>query len=65
MDFYFVVAGVVTSTLIILTCASWIASYTGVHDEATTRYTVVTPAELAQKQRPDAASEKNPALPPG
>jgi acyl-CoA reductase-like NAD-dependent aldehyde dehydrogenase len=56
MDFYFVVAGVVTSTLIILTCASWIASYTGVQDEATTRYTVVTPAELAQKQRPDATS---------
>src|ERR1700733_13988992 len=56
MDFYFVVAGVVTSTLIILTCASWVASYTGVQDEATTCYTVVTPAELAQKQRPDATS---------
>lgn len=56
MDFYFVVAGVVTSTLVILTCVSWIASYTGVQDEAATRYTLVTPAELAQEQRSDAAS---------
>src|SRR5271154_3315419 len=56
MDFYFVVAGVVTSTLVILTCASWVASYTGVQDEAATRYTIVTPAELGQEQRSDAAS---------
>src|SRR5579859_5540979 len=56
MDFYFVVAGVVTSTLVILTCASWIASYTGVQDEAAARYTIATPAELAQEQRSDAAS---------
>ena len=56
MDFYFVVAGVVTLTLVILTCASWIASYTGVQDEAAARYTIVTPAELAQEQRSDAAS---------
>src|SRR3954453_6263714 len=33
MDFYLVVAGVITSTLVILTCASWIASYRGVQDE--------------------------------
>src|SRR5271155_261228 len=50
MDFYFVVAGVVTLTLVILTCASWIASYTGAQDEAAARYTIVTPTPNTDSQ---------------
>jgi acyl-CoA reductase-like NAD-dependent aldehyde dehydrogenase len=59
MDFYFLVAGAVTLTLVILTCAFWIASYTGVRDEAAVPYTVLIPPELAQEQRSDAASNND------
>ena len=54
MDFYVVIAGIVTLTLIGLTCASWIVSYSGVQDESTVSYTTVPPAELDQGSRPDA-----------
>jgi acyl-CoA reductase-like NAD-dependent aldehyde dehydrogenase len=55
MDFYFVIAGIVTLTLIVLTCASWIASYCGIQDESAVSYTVIPPTELHQKDQPGAA----------
>jgi acyl-CoA reductase-like NAD-dependent aldehyde dehydrogenase len=55
MDFYLLIAGIVTLTLVALTCASWIASYSGIQDESAISYTVVRPAELQQNVRQDAA----------
>lgn len=56
MDFYVAIAGIVTLTLIILTCASWVASYRGVQDESAISYTVIPPAELREKSEPNTAS---------
>jgi acyl-CoA reductase-like NAD-dependent aldehyde dehydrogenase len=63
MDFYFVIAGIVTLTLVGLACASWIASYSGVQDESAISYTVAPSAELHQTGRPDAASSAGSSLP--
>ena len=56
MDFYLAIAGIVTLTLIGLTCASWVASYSDTQDASVISYTVVRPAELDQKRRADATA---------
>jgi acyl-CoA reductase-like NAD-dependent aldehyde dehydrogenase len=56
MDFYLVIAGIVTLTLIVLTCASWTAPYRGIRDESAIGYTVVPPTELQQRDGPVATS---------
>lgn len=55
MDFYFAIAGIVTLTLVALTCVSLIASYSDIQDESSVVYTVVPPAALLQKGQPGAA----------
>lgn len=55
MDFYFAIAGIVTLTLVALSCVSLIASYSGIQDESAVVYTVAPPAVLHQKGQPGTA----------
>lgn len=56
MDFYSIIAGSVTLALVVLTCASWIASYSGIQDESAIHYTVVPPTGLHEGGRQDGAT---------